>query len=287
MLRAYWKDQLTESIVEFKAVGLLLWRYLRSEQLTVSAGYLAYVTTLSLVPVMMVFVTIMSAFPGFTALRIEFESFVFQNFVPNSGLLIRSHMMQFVENATSTGSIGMLALLFVAIMLVASIDKTINRIWRITRKRPPVVTLAIYWTLITLGPLLIGASLGISAYFLRLASAANEYLPFFSELLLNLVPILAKIVVFTLVYTQVPNTVVPLKVGLFGAVTTCVLFELLAAGFSVFVNQFSSYQLIYGALAAIPVLLLWIYLSWLVILFGATLCYCMWQHAQECQKGCK
>ena len=124
----------------------------KEDNITISAGHLAYVTLLSLVPFIMVTFTIMSAFPAFASVRSKLEHFVFSNFVPTASDVVHKYMTDFVGNASQMSAIGILSLLVVALMLISNVDKTLNRIWRTQSDRPIVYTFAIYWMVITLGP---------------------------------------------------------------------------------------------------------------------------------------
>ncbi|WP_296053546.1 virulence factor BrkB family protein [uncultured Alteromonas sp.] len=241
----------------------------KTDNITISAGHLAYVTLLSLVPFIMVFFTILSAFPAFATVRSKLEQFIFSNFVPTASDVVHEYMSDFVGNASQMGAVGILSLLFVAILLISNVDKTLNRIWRTQSERPIIYTFAIYWMVITLGPLLMGASVVMTSYLVGLAEFAEEYTPGLGTFLLELVPSFAALAAFIILYMLVPNRRVPLKHALGGAVLATILFELSKKGFAFYVTSFPSYQVIYGALAALPLLFLWIYLSWIVVLLGA------------------
>ncbi|MGQ8365915.1 virulence factor BrkB family protein [Glaciecola sp. 1036] len=264
----------------FNARTPLLWDifkaffgYLKSERITVSAGHLAYVSLLSLVPVIMVFFMIMSAFPAFAEMRSEFEYFIFNNFVPTAGDVVQKYMSEFVANASGMGAVSIGTLLVVALLLISNIDKTFNHLWRTTAKRPVVYTFAIYWMVITLGPLLIGLSILVSSYLATIAAFADDYQPGLGTGFLKLVPYFAAVGAFILLYMIVPNRPVRAKYALCGAVLAATLFELTKKGFAFYVANFPSYEVIYGALATIPILFLWVYLSWLVVLVGAIFTY--------------
>ncbi|MCP3429138.1 virulence factor BrkB family protein [Opacimonas viscosa] len=240
-----------------------------NDKITISAGHLAYVSLLSLVPFIMVFFTIMSAFPAFENVRTVVEDFIFNNFVPTSGNVVQEYVAEFVGNASSMGAVGILSLLVVALLLISNIDKTLNRIWRIEEKRPTMFTFAIYWMVITLGPILMGSSVVVSSYLISLAAFADTYTPGFSTFLLKLVPSMLSIFAFLILYMLVPNERVKFKHALSGAILATILFELSKKGFALYVANFPSYELIYGALAVIPILFVWVYLSWIVVLLGA------------------
>jgi membrane protein len=241
----------------------------KEDNITISAGHLAYVTLLSLVPFIMVTFTIMSAFPAFASVRSKLEHFVFSNFVPTASDVVHKYMTDFVGNASQMSAIGILSLLVVALMLISNVDNTLNRIWRTQSDRPIVYTFAIYWMVITLGPLLIGSSVVVSSYLTGLAAFTEEYTPGLGTFLLSLVPSGAAMIAFTILYMVVPNRRVFARHALVGAIVATIAFEITKSGFALYVTNFPSYELIYGALAVVPILFLWVYLSWIIVLFGA------------------
>lgn len=239
------------------------------DRITISAGHLAYVTLLSLVPFIMVILTILQAFPAFADARDGLQQMIFSNFLPHTGNVVEKYISQFVANASKMGAVGILSLLVVALMLISNVDKTLNHIWRTPSERQPIFTFAIYWMVLTLGPLLIGTGLAISSYLTGLASLVDGYTPGFSDVLLKAVPLLTSLGAFFLLYMVVPNKRVKARHALGGAFLSALLFELSKKGFALYITNFQSYQVIYGALASVPILLLWIYLSWIVVLLGA------------------
>lgn len=239
------------------------------DQITVHAGYLAYVTLLSLVPLVAVVFAIFSAFPVFADVKEAVQHFVFSNFVPTSSEVIQQHIASFANNANQMTVWGIGFLVFTALLLIANIDQTLNRIWRVTRKRKPIVSFAIYWMVLTLGPIMLGASIGLTSYIMSLATYADQLTPGISTLLLKSLPAVLSIVTFVFLYMLVPNTEVPFKAALIGAVFAGVAFELCKKGFALYVTHFPSYELIYGALATIPILFVWVYTCWVIVLLGA------------------
>ncbi|GAC32414.1 virulence factor BrkB family protein [Paraglaciecola polaris] len=239
--------------------------------ITVSAGHLAYVSLLSLVPFIMVFFTILSAFPAFSEVRGEIESLIFGNFIPTSGDLIQGYVAEFVGNASKMGAIGILSLVVVALLLISNIDKTLNRIWQAKSERPIIFTLAIYWMILTLGPLLIGLSVIMSSYLVAFANSAEAYTMGATTAMLKTVPFIASVCAFFILYMIVPNKRINPRHAIVGAFVGALLFELSKKGFSFYITHFPSYQMIYGAMAVIPILFVWVYLSWIVVLLGAEL----------------
>ena len=262
---AWWK----EVQPDFKLLGRTFFSRCKEDNITISAGHLAYVSLLSLVPLIMVIFTLMSAFPAFASARSKLEDFIFNNFVPASGDIVQRYITEFVGNASQMGAIGILSLLVVALLLISNIDKTLNRIWRTPSDRPLIYTIAIYWMVITLGPVLMGSSIIATSYLITLATFTGEYTVGLGAFFLKLVPSMTAVLAFLILFMLVPNRRVLFRHAFAGAIVSTLLFELCKKGFSIYVTSFPNYELIYGALAVIPILFVWVYLSWIVVLLGA------------------
>ena len=264
-----WRNHLVLRTSQLLAFSRVFIHHCVQDHITVSAGHLAYVSLLSLVPFIMVFFTILSAFPAFAEVRGELEAMILGNLLPQASDQLQQYLSRFVGNASGMGAVGILSLVVVALLLISNIDKTLNRIWQIKSDRPAIYTLAVYWMVLTLGPLLIGSSVLVSSYLVSLASFAHEYTPGLTTVLLKTVPFLTSITAFFLVYMLVPNKRIRARYAICGAFIGALLFELSKKAFAFYITSFPSYQLIYGALATIPILFLWVYLSWIVVLVGA------------------
>ncbi|PKG82629.1 hypothetical protein CXF85_14085 [Colwellia sp. 75C3] len=261
--------------------GLLFYfiRRVKREQIQVVAGYLSYVCLMSLVPLIVVMFSVMTAFPLFAELQEHIEQFVYQNFVPSAGDVLQQYLTGFVDNASKMSAVAISFLFVAALLLISSIDTTFNKIWRVTDKRRSITSFAMYWMVLTLGPILVGASIALSSYMVSLV-AVDEYdvLGLF-DIFLRLLPLLSSIIAFIILYIAVPNKAVPFKFALSGAIVAGVLFELAKKAFALYITAFPSYQVIYGALAAIPIIFLWVYVSWLIVLTGALITVSLQEHA--------
>jgi membrane protein len=260
----------------------LLWHFalffakrMSTQRLHISAGYLAYVTLMSLVPLMVVMVSVMTAFPIFADIKEMIENFVYHNFLPASGDTVKEHFTGFVDNASKMSAVAISFLFLFALLLISAIDRTLNLLWRVTTKRRMVTAFSMYWMILTLGPVLVGSSIAVTSYIFSLVSLGDYDVFGLTNVLLRSLPLLASISAFLILYLVVPNKVVPVKFALSGAILAAILFEVAKKGFALYVSQLDSYQAIYGALAGIPILFLWIYLSWLVVLFGALFTVCL------------
>ncbi|MFT6918723.1 MAG: membrane protein [Cognaticolwellia sp.] len=248
---------------------LLFFNSFQKERIHVTAGYLSYVTLMSLVPLMVVMLSVMTAFPIFSDIRELIENFIYQNFVPASGDVVQEHITGFVSNATKMSAIAITALFILAMLLISAIDQCLNKLWRVNEKRRIITSFSMYWMVLSLGPVLVGSSLVMTSYILSLVSIGDYDLLGLSNIAVQALPLVASIAAFFILYMVVPNKVVPAKFALAGATLAAVLFEIAKKAFAIYVTQLPSYEAIYGALSSIPILFLWVYLSWLVVLVGA------------------
>jgi membrane protein len=244
-------------------------RRIKREQIQVVAGYLSYVCLMSLVPLMVVMLSVMTAFPLFAELQQSIEQFVYQNFVPAAGDVVQHYLSGFVANASKMSAVAVSFLFVAALLLISSIDKTFNNIWRVNDKRRTITSFAMYWMVLTLGPILVGASIALTSYLVSIVSVDEYDVLGLFDVFLRLLPLLSSIFAFVILYMAVPNKAVPFKFAMAGAVVAGVLFELAKKSFALYIAAFPSYQVIYGALATIPIIFLWVYVSWLIVLTGA------------------
>ncbi len=254
-----------------KTFGRHLIQHFREDRSFESAAALSYTSLLALVPLMTVMLGVISGFPVFDHVAEELETYIFTNFVPAAGDVIREHLNEFVDRTTGLTGAGTVFLIATAILLMSTIERSLNRIWRVKASRGPTNRLMIYWAVLTLGPLLMGASLALTSY-LAASSALAPHLVrgVVQEVFFYLMPFGVVLVAFTLIFILVPNRRVLWRHALFGALLSAILFELAKGGFVWYVTNFPTYERLYGALATIPLFLIWIYLSWVVILLGAS-----------------
>jgi len=234
------------------------------------AGSLTYTTLLALVPTFLVAVSVMSQLPFFGDLMTKFKIFLLLNLVPElANHIITVYMAQFSANAARLTAVGVAVVLAVAVWLMLTMDTSFNAIWRVRRSRPYWVSVLGYAVLLLVGPTLIAISVTVTTYAMSLSVALGDEsgLP----LLLRTVPTAISALVFYLLYKIIPNRHVPWRHALLGGVVAALLFEAAKESFRIYVHHSTTYNLMYGALAFVPILLAWIYLSWLVILFGAEL----------------
>jgi membrane protein len=248
-----------------------LWQHFREDRNFEAAGALSYTSLLALVPLMAVMFGVVAGFPVFDRWAEDLEAYIFANFVPTAGDTVREYLHSFVGNSAGLTGAGMLFLLATAILLMSTIEKSLNRIWRVRAPRRLSSRLVTFWAVLTLGPLLMGASLGLTSYVAALPLLAPEFVRgALQGLILQLTPFLVAMAGFALLFLIVPNRRVRLSHALVGALISAILFELAKRGFVFYVTHFPTYERIYGALATVPLFLVWIYLSWVVVLLGAS-----------------
>jgi membrane protein len=234
------------------------------------AAALTYTTLLAMVPLLAISFAVFSAFEAFGEMQTQVQNFIFENFVPQVGSVVQEHLEQFASKTRGLSIVGALFLAVTSVMLLSSISSAFNHIWRVRQTKGLVVRLPVYWMILTLTPLLLGASVALSTYLFALAQATGveEYTGSLTRLAV-IVPLLVQIAGLFVLYRFAPNYPVRWSDAMAGAVTAGLVLELLKRGFGLYVTSFPTYQTIYGALATIPIFLIWMYVMWNVVLYGA------------------
>jgi len=235
------------------------------------AAALTFTSLLSLVPLMSLSFTILTAFPGFKDVGDEIETFLFQHFVADSGEIIHAYLQTFVQQASQLSLTGVLFLLFTAVLMMFTIEQALNQIWRVRMQRKGISAFLLYWAVLTLSPILLGASLVLSSYLFSIPMIAGTAasIGLSKAIILGYIPFLFAAGAFTLLYVAIPNCSVPIAHGLIGGVCAAILFEVSKFAFTLYITHFPTYKVIYGALASIPIFLIWVYMVWVIILIGA------------------
>lgn len=250
--------------------ALFVFRRLRDDRCLEAAGSLTFTTMLALVPFLTIALMVVSAFPMADSLTQEVKLFLIKNLVPDSaGKVISVYMRQFTENTGKLTLVGMATLALTALAMMATMDRTFNRIWRIRRSRPWMVKTLTYWGVLTLGPLLLGIGLTMTDWVADKAGSGAL------TAILNGSGFLMALAGFGLLYRVVPNCPVPPSHAWIAALFTTVALGLMKGLFGLYVRNFASYKLVYGAFASLPIFLLWLYLIWVIVLAGAVLSACL------------
>ncbi|MCW8873012.1 YihY family inner membrane protein [Pseudomonadota bacterium] len=258
---------LPRQVVRGKRLARHVWTHFQEDRCFEEAASLSYTSLLSMVPLLAVVFGIVSVFPVFNEWSNALQSFIFDNFLPDTGEQIVPHINTFLESVSSLTLPGTLMLLVTALLLMVRIEVAFNRIWRVDRNRSLTNRIVMYWALLTLGPLLIAAAIALSATRIFGASGIVGDVP---PAVQTLGTFLLSWLVFTLFFVLVPNRQVRFRHALIGALLSTVLFSLAKAGFVAYVSN-ANYTVIYGALATVPIFLFWLYLVWIVVLLGASL----------------
>ncbi len=234
------------------------------------ASSLTFTTLLALVPLVTITLGLMAAFPVFSGLGEHIHAFLLANMLPEkAGKVVTGYIEQFSGQAGRLTALGTVLLAVTAFLMMFTIERAFNSIWRVSRPRPVGQRILVYWATLTLGPVLIGASLSMTSYIVSASLGLSRQIPFVGSAILGFVPFVLTCAAFTLLYYVVPNRAVRPRHALIGGLVAGLAFEIMKRSFALYIAKFPTYTLVYGAFAVIPIFLLWIYLSWVVIVLGA------------------
>ena len=245
-------------------------RRFSQDRVLVAAASLSYTSLLAIVPLFAIAFSVMMAFPVFDGMTQQLLSIVLSYTAPHIGGELETYVDRFVSNTSELTTLGVVWLAVTAVMLLSTIETAFNAIWRIEKSRPLGMRLIAYWTTLTLGPLLLGAGLSVSTAF-----AMNNFMPLgldfgvIRNMALRMLPFLFAVGGFAILYLALPNRRVGVPYALLGALVAGILFEALKAVFGIYLQNAGTFESVYGSLAALPVFLIWMYLVWAVVLFGA------------------
>jgi membrane protein len=250
-------------------LSFILRRFVGDDGFGLAAG-LSYTSLLALVPMVAIGLASLAAFPAFEEARGSIELAIIDAFPADQQGEVSARLAEFVDNARTMTGTGIAALAVTAVMLLMRIHTAFNMIWRVREPRPILVRFLIYWAMLTVGPILLGLSISISGYvFAMVQTSGVEAFGVAALRISRIAAILLNILAFSLVFVVLPNRSIRWLHGIAGAAVAALLFEGLKLVFAAYVEAFPSYQFIYGALAAIPIFLVWMYCVWIVVLFGA------------------
>lgn len=270
-----WRNRITEL-----STTLQTWPWLdtartlrerfREDRLGVTASSLTFTTLIALVPLVTVMLAVFSAFPMFASFQGALEKYFLQSLVPDGiAKPVLDALTQFAAKATRLGAAGLVVLGVTALALMLTIDRALSAIWRVRRPRSIARRVLVYWAMLTLGPLLLGISLSLTATVLTSSKGVIGTLPGGLGLLLNIIEFVVLAGGMAGLYRYVPNTEVRWRHAMAGGVFVAAGVEFAKAGLAWYVGAMPTYAAVYGAFAAVPILLLWIYVVWVIVLWGA------------------
>ena len=264
--------RVTGHLHRLKPFLFYVWARFASDRCWRMAAGLSYTSLLAIVPLSAIAFSMLAAFPVFEGVKVQFQGALFDNLLPQSAEAMQEYFNTFISNTAGLSAVGIIALAGTAVLLLGTIESDLNAIFRVKRPRAMAPRLLVFWAMITLGPLLLGASFSLSTYIF----AATKWLGIdvFSGplgLLTKSVPTVIIVILLGLFYLLIPNRPVSIRAACIGGVSSGLLFAGLRQVFGWYVATFPTYQNIYGALSVVPIFLVWMYLSWTVVLFGAVL----------------
>lgn len=272
------KQAINEKFDECKRFICFVAIHFIEDDCTYRASALAFATLLAIVPLMSVALTILSTFPVFHHLASPVQDFIFANFVPATGKYIQGYLQIFASQVSKLSISGVVFLFITALLVMYTIESAMNKIWRISSSRQGISAFLLYWAIISLAPFLLGLSFAFSTYFFSIPFIAEHQVPAF---LGTIVPFIFSLASFTFLYVVVPNCPVQFLHGFWGALFAATLFESAKLTFAYYLSNYNTYQLLYGAFAAVPIFFVWIYWVWIITLVGAEISYALSAHHQR------
>ncbi len=255
----------------FDTVRTLRQRF-REDRLGLTASSLTFTTLIALVPLITVMLAVFTAFPMFAGFEVALEKYFLQNLVPDTiAKPVLKSLTQFVGKARGMGTAGLLMLVAIALALVLTIDRTLNAIWRVRQPRRLGQRVLVYWAALTLGPLALGISLTGTSYAVSASRGWVAALPGGVALLLEVIQFLILAGAAAGLFHYVPHTVVRWRHALAGGVFVAVAFEVVKKLLAWYLDSVPIYNTVYGAFAVVPIMLLWVYLVWVIVLLGAVI----------------
>ncbi len=274
--RASWNEEVAQSLDALRAWPWLdtlrtLRRRFREDQLGLTASSLTFTTLIALVPLITVMLALFTAFPVFNSFQVALQKYFVQSLVPDGiAKPVLDALAQFAAKASRLGAVGVVAFAVTALALMLTIDRALNNIWRVRKPRPIAQRVLVYWAAMTLGPLLLGVSITITS--LAITSPRGlAATPGSVSLLIDLLQFALMVMAGTGLFRYVPNTYVRWRHALAGGLFVALALELAKRGLGWYVASVPLYTNVYGAFASAPILLLWIYMVWLIVLFGAVI----------------
>ena len=258
--------QLSKQYQHFKAFWHKVAMHFSEDACVYRAAALTIDTLLALVPLIIVVLNILSAFHYFQHYAQKCINIVLEHLVPSSGEVVKSYILEFIAQASHLSIAGLIGLVATAILLLYTIEQAFNSIWRVPKRQFGIAMIIRYWAVLTLLPLLMVASIALSSLLFNLSELSTTHA---EPWLIESFKFLLAVLIFGFLYGVIPNYRVPLRSVILSAFFTAICFTLVKKGFIIYIIHFTTYQLLYGTLAAIPVFFIWLYCLWLITLLGA------------------
>lgn len=244
----------------------------RADHLALTASSLTFTTVVAMVPFFTVALAVFTAFPLFAELQVGLQRWLVRSLVPDTiARQVLGYLTQFASQASGLGALGFTVLLVTALALILTVDRTLNQIWRVRRLRPLGQRVLIYWTAISLGPLLLGASLALTSYVTAQSRGLVQGVPGGVQLLFDTIQFLTLASGMTLLYRYVPNTPVKWRHAWVGGLFVAAGIEIAKRVLALYLANVPTYSVLYGAFATLPILLVWMYVAWVIVLLGAVI----------------
>ena len=262
----------TLAVFPWQTTARTLGERFREDRLGLTASSLTFTTTIALVPMMTVLLAVLTAFPMFAKLQVQVQQWLVASLIPdNIARQVLGYLTQFAGKASRLGGVGLVVLVVTALALVLTIDRTFNNIWRVRKARPISQRVLVYWALVTLGPLLLAGSLSLSSYALSASRGLIGSLPGGVEFLLSTLYFFVFAAGVAALYHYVPNTQVRWAHAFSGGLFVTVGLEVAKTVLVAYLDAVPTYSAVYGAFATLPILLVWIYTAWVIVLLGAVI----------------
>ena len=257
------------TVLRFVQFVAALWDQFIRDKVIIRASGLAYSSLLATVPLIAVIFSVLAAFGALDDLQVKVQEFLLSNFLPTQQEEMMALAEQFTVNTTKLGFLGFVFLTLAAILLLDSIENNFNDIYHVTSRRRLVAKITAYTSVLVFGTLLIGTSLSISAQIeTTLLRGMGVDLSWLSRQSGWLFPLALAFLAFLFLYKVVPFTRVRFKSAVIGAATSATLFEVGKHLFADWVGQSVRYSTVYGSLAVVPIFLIWLYITWIVVVIG-------------------
>lgn len=273
-----WKDKIKDQFYSCDRFARFVIQHFIQDDCTYIASALAFTSLLAVVPLMSVGLAVFSSFPVFKGLAEPVQNFIFDNFVPATGKIVQAYLQQFTSQVSKLSIWGVVFLICTALLVMFTIERAMNKIWRVNSSRHGVSAFLLYWAIISLAPVLLGLSLAASSYLFSMPLLADHGAPY---TILQYSPFFLSLIGFTFLYVVVPNCPVKIRHAFWGGLFAAILFESAKHAFAYYLIRYNTYELLYGAFATVPIFFIWVYWVWIITLLGAEISYAFSVHHQR------